>query len=82
MTTKERVHEIIKEQLGVEQIMLQDHQDVRDDLGADSLDKVEIILALEEAFAIIISDEEEAEAQTVGQLVTLCEKLILEREAA
>ena len=46
-----------------------------DDLGADSLDVVELIMSLEDEFGIAISDEDAAELYTVGRIVEYLEKL-------
>ena len=57
----ERVHTIIAEQLGVEEAKINAEASFTEDLGADSLDQVELILALEDEFGIEIPDEIEAE---------------------
>lgn len=58
MSVEERVKEIIVEQLGVEPSQVTDRAKFVDDLGADSLDTVELVMALEEEFSIEIPDEE------------------------
>jgi acyl carrier protein len=68
-TTFERVRDIIVEQLGVEpdEVTMEAH--FRDDLQADSLDLVELIMAFEEEFGGDISDEEAQTIVTVGDAV-------------
>jgi len=65
MNTTERVQKIVCEQLGVpvEEVKLE--TTFIDDLGADSLDTVELVMAFEEEFKIEISDEEAEKIQTV-----------------
>ncbi|MBQ7493950.1 MAG: acyl carrier protein, partial [Selenomonadaceae bacterium] len=57
MSTFEQVKKIVKEQLGVEEDEIQMSSTFVDDLGADSLDIVELIMAFEEEFNIEIPDE-------------------------
>ena len=65
MNTTERVQKIVCEQLGVpvEEVKLE--TTFIDDLGADSLDTVELVMAFEEEFKIEISDEEAEKIQTI-----------------
>jgi len=64
-----RVKEIIAEQLGVEESEVTDSASFIDDLGADSLDTVELVMAFEEAFELEIPDEDAEEIQTVSDAV-------------
>ena len=57
-TIKERVNKIVMEQLNVSEDQVNDNASFVDDLGADSLDTVELVMALEEEFNIEIPDDE------------------------
>lgn len=65
----EKVKKIIVEQLGVSETSVTDEASFIDDLGADSLDIVELIMALEEEFDIEIPDSEAEKVATVGDVV-------------
>lgn len=62
----ERVKEIIAEELGVERDKLTDEASFMEDLGADSLDTVELVMAFEKEFDIDIPDEDAEKLRTVG----------------
>ena len=66
----ERVREIIVDQLGVEEEKVVKEARFREDLEADSLDLVELIMAFEEEFGGTISDEDAQQITTVGDAVT------------
>lgn len=68
--TAEKVKSIIVEQLGVPAEEVTDDASFIEDLGADSLDIVELVMALEEEYDIEISDEDAEKIQTVGDAVT------------
>jgi acyl carrier protein len=68
-TIEKRVKEIVAEQLGVEETQVTNEASFMDDLGADSLDTVELVMALEEEFDIEISDEQAEKIQTVQDAV-------------
>lgn len=72
--TFERVRSIIVEQLGVEESKVTPEASFRDDLEADSLDLVELIMAFEEEFGGEISDEEAQKIHTVGDAVKFLEE--------
>jgi len=65
----EKVKEIVVEQLGVEEEEVTEKSSFVDDLGADSLDIVELIMAFEEAFETEIPDEDAEKIATVGDAV-------------
>ncbi len=73
MTTFERVKKIIVDQLGVDADTVTLEARFREELGADSLDLVELIMAFEEEFGGEISDEEAQGIRTVGEAVTYLE---------
>lgn len=74
MGIEERVVQIISEQLGVRPEEVTPEADLVDDLGVDSLDSVELIMAIEEAFNIEISDEEAAKLRTVQDITDYLHK--------
>ena len=68
-TVDRRVIEIIVEQLGVSEEEVTPEASFIDDLGADSLDLVELIMAMEEEFGLEISDEDAEKIQTVQDVI-------------
>ena len=72
-TIEQRVKEIIVEQLGVTTEQVTPEAKFIEDLGADSLDTVELVMALEEEFGQEIPDEEAEKLQTVGDVVKYIE---------
>ena len=71
---QERVIDIVAEQLGVDKEKVTPDTSFVNDLGADSLDTVELVMELEEEFDINIPDEEAEKIQTVGQAIEFIEK--------
>jgi len=69
----EKVKDIIANELGVEREKLTNDASFIDDLGADSLDIVELVMAFEEAFELEIPDEDAEKIATVGDAVTYIE---------
>ena len=70
----DKVRGVIVEQLNVEEDDVTEDAAFIDDLGADSLDIVELVMALEEEFGISIPDEEAENIKTVGDAVSFIEK--------
>ena len=70
----ERVKQIIVEQLGVDEAQVEDNASFVDDLGADSLDTVELVMAFEEAFDIEIPDEDAEKIRTVQDAIDYIDK--------
>lgn len=70
---RERVRDIIVEQLGVNKDAVTMEANIDDDLGADSLDIVELIMAFEEEFDLEITDDEAKEIKTVGDAIDYIE---------
>jgi len=69
MDIESQVKEIIVEQLGVDEAQVAAEASFIDDLGADSLDTVELVMAFEEKFDIEIPDEDAEKMRTVGDAV-------------
>ena len=70
----EKVKQIVIEQLGVEEGEVTPTASFVDDLGADSLDRVELVMAFEEAFNLEIPDEDAEKISTVKEAVEYIEK--------
>ena len=73
-SVQERVIDIVAEQLGVDKEKVTPETSFVNDLGADSLDTVELVMELEEEFDINIADDAAEKIQTVGQAVEYIEK--------
>lgn len=71
---EERVRDIVAEQLGVDKDKVSPDTSFVNDLGADSLDTVELVMELEEEFDISIPDDAAEKIQTVGQAIDFIEK--------
>ena len=74
MAVQDKITEIIVEQLGVKPEEVIPEAPFVDDLGADSLDTVELVMALEEEFGIEIPDEDAEKIQTVGDAIRYIEE--------
>jgi len=76
MSIEADVKEIIIDQLGVDEAQVKNEASFIDDLGADSLDTVELVMAFEEKFDVEIPDEDAEKMNTVGDAIKyLTEKL-------
>ena len=73
MSVEERVIEIVSEQMGVSKDQVSKETSFVNDLGADSLDTVELVMELEEEFDITIPDDAAEKIQTVGQAIQFIE---------
>ena len=76
MGLEDRVSEIVVEQLGVTKEELAPKASFIDDLGADSLDIVELVMAMEEEFDIEIPDDDAEKIQTIGDVVSYLKEKI------
>ena len=72
--TLDKVKEVVMDKLGVEESQITETAHFMDDLGADSLDTVELIIQLEEEFGIEIPDEDAEKITTVGAAVEYIDK--------
>jgi acyl carrier protein len=81
-SVQERVIEIVAEQLGANKDIITRETSFVNDLGADSLDTVELVMELEEEFDINIPDDAAEKIQTVGQAIEHIEKAVANRETA
>ena len=74
MATEDKVKSIIVEQLGVKAEDITPESSFINDLGADSLDTVELLMALEEEFGVEIPDEDAEKISTVGEAIKYIEQ--------
>ncbi|MBO4553212.1 acyl carrier protein [bacterium] len=79
-TTFEKVKDIIVKQLGVKPEEVTEDANFTDDLGADSLDLVEVVMALEEEFEAPVPDEEAEKIKTVGDAVRFIDAKLAEKQ--
>jgi len=70
----EKIKSVIAEQLGVKAEEVTDNAKFVDDLGADSLDTVELVMALEEEYGVEIPDEDAEKLTTVGEAIKYIEE--------
>ena len=73
-TIEEKVKSIIVSQLGVEETAVTSNAKFIEDLGADSLDIVELVMAIEEGFGVDIPDDEAESIRTVNDAINFVEK--------
>jgi len=79
-TVEERVKRIVAEQLGINENEIKTDASFVEDLGADSLDTVELVMALEEEFGTEIPDEEAEKITTIQQAIDYVESHLKESE--
>nr|YP_010986162.1 acyl carrier protein [Polyopes affinis]WOL37080.1 acyl carrier protein [Polyopes affinis] len=72
----ERVREIVAQQLGVDKKLVTKNANFANDLGADSLDTVELVMAIEDEFSIEISDEDAEKIATLDQAITFIKNVV------
>lgn len=75
-TVLERVTKVVVDRLGVEESEVKPEASFREDLGADSLDVVELVMELEDEFDMEISDEDAEKIATVGDAISYIEKKV------
>ncbi|MDO5555015.1 MAG: acyl carrier protein [Planctomycetia bacterium] len=81
MSTEEKVIDTIAEQLGVDKDKVNRDTDIANDLGADSLDQAELMIAFEEAFDIDIDEENAQNISTVGHVIDYIDKAVSAKNA-
>ena len=69
-----QMKELLSEHLGIDQTKITPNSGILDDLGADSLDTVEIVMSIEERFSIEVSDDDMENAKTVADLIGIVER--------
>ena len=72
----ETVKKVLAAQLEVDPELITADTDIMDDLGADSLDLVELVMSLEEHYDIVLTDDNTANVRTVGQVVEMLENIV------
>lgn len=70
----DKVKELVAEQLGVAKDSITAESNIVEDLGADSLDVIEMLMTLEDEYGITIPDEKIGQVKTIGQIVELLEE--------
>ena len=73
MDILEKVKKLISEQLDVEEANIQESSSIADDLGADSLDVVDLVMAIEDEFSIEMPEDQVENIKTVGDIVKYIE---------
>jgi acyl carrier protein len=73
--TLETIREILASQLGVNAATITETTTITEDLGADSLDQIELIMEIEEAFGIDMEEDDAARIRTVGDAVAVVDRL-------
>ena len=70
----EKVKELVAEQLGIKAESIKEDSNIIEDLGADSLDVIEMLMTLEDEYGITIPDDQISQVKTIGEIVNLIEK--------
>jgi len=70
----DKVKEMLASQLNIEQAQIKKESRIIEDLGADSLDVVELLMSLEDQLQVTITDEEAGKLKTVGDIVAIVDK--------
>ncbi len=70
----EKVRDLVAEQLGVSKDTIKPESNILEDLGADSLDIIEMLMTLEDEYGITIPDEKISQVKTIAQIVALIEE--------
>lgn len=73
---RQRIHDILYRHLGVDESELLPEADLQQDLGADSLDVVELVMAFEETFELHVPDEDVERMRTLGDIEAYLEKRV------
>jgi acyl carrier protein len=71
----EKIKEIIAKQLRIDESKITSDSNIIEDLGADSLDVVEMLMAIEDNLGIVVSDDDAADFKTVGDVAAYLEKV-------
>ena len=79
MNLKEKLIEMVAQNLGIDQMDVQMESNFLNDLGADSLDTVELVLELEDEFGIDIPDDQAAKLLTVGDVYSYLDNVVDDR---
>ena len=72
----EKIKELLAKQLRIDINTIEDDANIIEDLGADSLDVVELVMSIEEEYDIVITDERAGNVRTVAQVVEMLESLV------
>lgn len=80
-TIEEQIRAIFIKQLGIDEDEITNESSFKDDLGADSLDLVEVVMALEERFNINIPDEDAENIETLGHAVAYIQQRLAQEHA-
>lgn len=72
----EKIRELLLSQFGIDEDQLTPQTDIIDDLGADSLDVMEMLMALEEEYGILVADDDVSELRTIAEITEFIENKI------